>query len=162
MHNFLCTAHHKDKSEVCSSLCNTFATHFCFIIVVDNGEEIKRHVSPLIDNSLPFQVYSQGTDSFIHSVLVDPVSYSCMVGVTADGFKPSTITVAKVVKNISDSFGISIPSLKTIRLQRLAYIFFVERLPSVVVAFGFLHDFSLRAFCGRGKTKVMRNITSFM
>lgn len=107
MHNFLCTAHHKDKSEVCSSLCNTFATHFCFIIVVDNGEEIKRHVSPLIDNSLPFQVYSQGTDSFIHSVLVDPVSYSCMVGVTADGFKPSTITVAKVVKNISDSFGSS-------------------------------------------------------
>ncbi|KAJ7382965.1 hypothetical protein OS493_031741 [Desmophyllum pertusum] len=41
------------------------------------------------------EVHSQNTESFIHSVLVDPVSYSCMVGVTADGFKPSTLTIGK-------------------------------------------------------------------
>ncbi|KAL9960972.1 hypothetical protein ACROYT_G034482 [Oculina patagonica] len=38
---------------------------------------------------------SQRNDSLVHSVLVDPVSYSCLVGVTADGFKPSTLTIAK-------------------------------------------------------------------
>ena len=80
---------------------------------ISYGDEIKRHVIPLIEISLSVQVHSQENEFFIHSILVDPVSYSCMVGVTADGFKPSTITIAQVV-NISDTFGISIPSLKAI------------------------------------------------
>lgn len=87
------------------------------MFAISNGGEIKRQVSPFIDNLLSFQVHSQETEPFIHSVLVDPVSYSCMVGVTADGFKPSAVTVAQVVKNISDSFGIAIFSLKTILAQ---------------------------------------------
>lgn len=79
-------------------------------LVIYKCDTIKRHVSLLIDTLLSLQVHSQETNSFIHSVLVDPVSYSCMVGVSSDGFKPSTITVAQVGKIITDSFGISLRS----------------------------------------------------
>lgn len=50
----------------------------------------------ILNLNLNFQVRSQRTDSFVHTILVDPVSYSSMVGVTADGFEPATVTIAKV------------------------------------------------------------------
>lgn len=50
----------------------------------------------ILDFHLNFQVRSHRTDSFVHTILVDPVSYSSMVGVTADGFEPAAVTIAKV------------------------------------------------------------------
>lgn len=50
----------------------------------------------ILDFHLNFQVRSQRTDSFVHTILVDPVSYSSMVGVSADGFEPAAVTIAKV------------------------------------------------------------------
>ena len=46
------------------------------------------------------------SDSVVHTstVLVDPISYSCIVGVAADGFRPSTLTIETVT--IFVSFGI--------------------------------------------------------
>jgi len=35
------------------------------------------------------------SDSLVHTILADPITYSCMVEVAADGFRPSTLTIEK-------------------------------------------------------------------
>lgn len=36
------------------------------------------------------------SDSLVHTIVADPITYSCMVEVAADGFRPSILTIEKV------------------------------------------------------------------
>ena len=45
----------------------------------------------------PFQHKICAGDSFINTVIVDPVPFSCLVAVSSEGFSPSLVTIAKVV-----------------------------------------------------------------
>ena len=58
------------------------------------------------------------SDSLVHTILADPITYSCMVEVAADGFRPSTLTIEKVTifcPTLNPMFRALCPGLRVIK-----------------------------------------------
>ena len=57
-------------------------------------------------------------DSLVHTIVADPITYSCMVEVAADGFRPSTLTIEKVTMfspTLNPVFRVLCPGLRVIK-----------------------------------------------
>ena len=63
------------------------------------------------------------SDSSVHTVLADPISYSSMVEVAADGFRPSTLTIEKVTifsPTLNPVFRALCPGLRVIEYMPIS------------------------------------------